>query len=56
MIVISTHGRRGLTRMLMGSVAESVIRHATVPVLTVKPKTHPVELPHATPSDVAMEV
>jgi universal stress protein A len=56
MIVISTHGRRGLTRMLMGSVAESVVRHATVPVLTVKPKTQPVELPQATPSDMAVEV
>jgi universal stress protein A len=36
MIVIGTHGRRGLSRFLMGSVAESVIRHAPCPVLTYK--------------------
>lgn len=44
MIVIATHGRRGLSRMLMGSVAEAVVRRATVPVLTVKPSTEPVTL------------
>ena len=36
MIVLSTHGRTGLTRLLMGSVAEYVIRYATCPVLTLK--------------------
>lgn len=36
MIVMGTHGRRGLTRLLMGSVAEAVVRRATCPVLTVK--------------------
>ena len=35
LLVISTHGRRGLTRALMGSVAESVLRSARVPVLVV---------------------
>ncbi|MBI2481095.1 MAG: universal stress protein [Planctomycetia bacterium] len=35
MIVIGTHGRTGLTRLLMGSVAESVVRRATCPVITV---------------------
>ena len=35
-IVIGTHGRSGLGRILMGSVAESVMRKATCPVLTVK--------------------
>lgn len=35
-IVIGTHGRRGLTRLLLGSVAEGVVRRATRPVLTVK--------------------
>jgi nucleotide-binding universal stress UspA family protein len=39
LIVMATHGRRGLTRLLMGSVAEQVIRGAPCPVLTVK---HPV--------------
>ena len=36
LIVIGTHGRTGLKRVLMGSVAESVMRLATCPVLTVK--------------------
>ena len=36
MIVMGTHGRSGLARMLMGSVAEKVVRRATCPVLTVK--------------------
>ena len=35
-IVIGSHGRRGLFRMLMGSVAEGVVRKATRPVLTIK--------------------
>ena len=33
LIVIGTHGRRGIGRVLMGSDAEQVVRHATVPVL-----------------------
>jgi len=36
LIVMGTHGRRGLSRLLMGSVAELVMRKATCPVLTVK--------------------
>ena len=36
MIVMGTHGRRGITRLLMGSVAEAVVRRAPCPVLTVK--------------------
>jgi universal stress protein A len=36
LIVIGTHGRTGLKRVLMGSVAEAVMRHAGCPVLTVK--------------------
>jgi nucleotide-binding universal stress UspA family protein len=35
-IVIGTHGRTGLSRVLMGSVAESVVRKAPCPVVTVK--------------------
>ena len=37
MIVIGTHGRSGLNRALLGSVAERVIRLAPCPVLTVRP-------------------
>lgn len=35
LIVIGTHGRRGLSRVLLGSVAEKVVRLSPVPVLTV---------------------
>jgi nucleotide-binding universal stress UspA family protein len=35
LIVMSTHGRAGLTRLLYGSVAEAVLRGATVPVMMV---------------------
>jgi nucleotide-binding universal stress UspA family protein len=38
LIVISSHGRTGLGRMIFGSTAESVVRHAHCPVLVVKPK------------------
>ena len=36
MIVLGTHGRTGLTRLLMGSVAEAVVRRAHCPVLTYR--------------------
>ena len=38
LIVIGTHGRRGLRRALLGSDAEQIARHATVPVLLLRPK------------------
>lgn len=37
-IVMGTHGRTALARLLMGSVAESVLRRAPCPVLTAKPQ------------------
>ena len=36
LIVIGTHGRRGVSRLLMGSAAEAVLRAAPVPVLMVR--------------------
>jgi nucleotide-binding universal stress UspA family protein len=36
LIVMGTHGRKGLNRFLMGSVAEQVVRKAECPVLTVR--------------------
>jgi len=36
LIVMGTHGRTGLRRVLMGSVAEAVLRKATCPVVTVR--------------------
>lgn len=35
LIIIGTHGRSGISRALLGSVAEEVLRHATCPVLVV---------------------
>jgi len=35
-VVVGTHGRRGLSRWLLGSVAEKVVRNSHVPVLTVR--------------------
>src|ERR1017187_787414 len=36
LVVMGTHGRTGLTRFVMGSVAEEVLRRAPCPVLTVR--------------------
>lgn len=36
LIVIGTHGRKGLDRVLFGSTAERVVRNASCPVLTVR--------------------
>ena len=40
LIVIATHGRTGLSHILLGSVAESVVRHAPCPVLVVREREH----------------
>jgi nucleotide-binding universal stress UspA family protein len=39
LIVISTHARSGISRLSLGSVTDSLIRHTTIPVLVVKPPT-----------------
>jgi nucleotide-binding universal stress UspA family protein len=36
LIVMGTHGRTGLSRLLIGSVAEAVLRRSTCPVLTIR--------------------
>ena len=36
LIVLGSHGRRGVSRLVLGSSAESILRHATVPVLLVR--------------------
>ncbi len=38
LIVISTHGRTGLSHVLLGSVAERIVREAPCPVLTIRDK------------------
>jgi len=45
LIVLSTHGRTGLSHMIMGSVAENVVRTAPCPVLTVRPEGHQFVMP-----------
>ena len=45
LIVLGTHGRSGLMHLLMGSVAENVVRKAPCPVLTVKPDGHQFVMP-----------
>ena len=42
-IAVSTHARHGLTRVLLGSFAESLVSHSELPVLIVGPETVPVE-------------
>ena len=36
LLVMATHGRRGLARMFLGSVTEAIVRKATCPVLTIR--------------------
>jgi universal stress protein A len=38
LVVMSTHGRTGVSHLLMGSVAERVVRLSPAPVLTIRPK------------------
>lgn len=45
LIVLSTHGRTGLSHVIMGSVAENVVRNAPCPVLTVRPEGHQFVMP-----------
>jgi universal stress protein A len=44
LIVLGTHGRRGIDRVLMGSIAEAVVRRAKCPVLAVKTDEPPTVL------------
>ena len=38
MIVMGTHGRTGLDHVIIGSIAERIVRNASIPVLTVRPE------------------
>ena len=46
-IIMGTHGRGAVTHLLMGSVAEKVVRIAPCPVLTVRHPAHEFILPNA---------
>lgn len=53
LIVMGTHGHTGLSHLLLGSVAEKVVRLATCPVLTVHPTGHPFMIEDAAMSSSA---
>jgi nucleotide-binding universal stress UspA family protein len=40
LLIVGTHGRKGVSHFLLGSVAEKLMRGATCPVLVVRPTTH----------------
>ena len=47
LVVMGTHGRTGVRHLLLGSVAEKVVRHASCPVLTVRVPEHRRPTEHA---------
>ncbi len=54
LIVMATHGRTGFQHVLLGSIAEKIVRASSVPVLTVKP--HPVREPIINNEDIESEL
>lgn len=49
LVVMGTHGRKGIRRMILGSVAEYVVRRAPCPVLTVHPSGREEAVEHPQP-------
>ncbi|MBA4418164.1 MAG: universal stress protein [Syntrophus sp. (in: bacteria)] len=45
LVVMGTHGRSGIEHILIGSVAEKIVRKAPCPVLTIKPKNWKFSMP-----------
>ncbi len=41
LVIMGTHGRKGLDRILVGSVAQRVVQNSPVPVMTIHPHRHP---------------
>jgi len=39
MIIMGTHGRKGIDRILFGSVAEKIVKSSPIPVMTIRPAT-----------------
>lgn len=54
LIVMATRGRRGLSRLLMGSVTEQVVRCAPCPVLSIRAKAHQLSPVRFGSEDAAM--
>ena len=48
-VIVGTHGRKGFQRMVMGSVAETVVRNAGCPVLVARPLMHHQPAPRIEP-------
>ncbi|MDX9974918.1 MAG: universal stress protein [FCB group bacterium] len=53
LVVIPTHGRSGVARMLFGGVARKVLRYCRCPVMTVRPEMVPVRQQNASDADEA---
>jgi nucleotide-binding universal stress UspA family protein len=49
-VMVGTHGRYGIARWLLGSVAEGVVRHATCPVLVIPLEPKTLEVPMIEPA------
>lgn len=49
LVIVGTHGRKGLSRFVLGSVSESVLRIAPCPVLVMRPKAQLAEGPTIEP-------
>jgi K+-sensing histidine kinase KdpD len=47
LIILGTHGRTGLSRLVIGSTAERVVRHAPCPALVVRQRKHPPHERHS---------
>ena len=45
LVIVGTHGRRGVPRLILGSVAEGIVRLSPCPVLVVRPKAMPTVVP-----------
>jgi nucleotide-binding universal stress UspA family protein len=45
LIVMTTHGRSGVGRLIFGSVAESVLRGTTIPIFLRRPPAAPIDVP-----------
>jgi nucleotide-binding universal stress UspA family protein len=52
LLVLATHGRRGVTRALLGSVAEKIVRHADRPVLVLPGPGRERKIGRAKPSKI----
>jgi nucleotide-binding universal stress UspA family protein len=56
LIVVGTHGHRGIARVMLGSVADRVARHAECPVLIARRAGHRVGIADQTPASEALPI